>query len=72
MDDETRTAKRRATAEPQGAAEPRCTVCNEPVADDGQRGWIRAPGGGERLENVAVLYHHRACEREGRSFLATP
>jgi hypothetical protein len=64
MDDETRIADR--------PAEPRCTVCNEPVADDGQRGWIRAPGAGERPEEAPVLYHHRACERDGRSFLASP
>jgi hypothetical protein len=66
MDDETRPA------EPGLTPEPRCTVCNEPVADDGQRGWVRAPGVGEPLEDAPVLYHHRACERDGRSFLATP
>ena len=59
MDDETRTA------------EPRCTVCNEPVPDDGQRGWIRAPGSGDRLNEAQLLYHHRACELDGRLFLAT-
>jgi hypothetical protein len=49
--------------------EPRCTVCNEPVADDGSRGTVRAPGSGEALDGAPFLYHHRACEREGRRFL---
>jgi hypothetical protein len=66
MDDETHAV------EPWPGTEPRCTVCNEPVADDGQRGWTRAPGAGERPGDAAVLYHHRACARDGRIFLAAP
>jgi hypothetical protein len=50
--------------------EPRCTVCNEPVPDDGRRGSVLSPGSGERLDEAQVLYHHQACERDGRLFLA--
>lgn len=50
--------------------EPRCTVCNESVADDDQRGSVRSPGSGERPDEAQTLYHHRACERDGRLFLA--
>jgi hypothetical protein len=52
------------------SADPLCTVCNEPVPDDGQRGSILAPGSGEHLDGAQILYHHRACERDGRMFLA--
>jgi hypothetical protein len=50
--------------------DPRCTVCNEPVLDDGSRASVRTPGSA-RLAGASsvVLYHHRACEREGRQFL---
>jgi hypothetical protein len=51
------------------AGDPRCTVCNEPVPDDGSRATVRAAGAGRTFEETVVLYHHRACEREGRLFL---
>jgi hypothetical protein len=49
--------------------EPICTVCSEPVHDDSERSFIRAPGSGEERAETEILYHHRACERDGRLFL---